>query len=233
MKAIDLIDYTYNTNLLVRDIGVIRMVYNKANGDMYELSEMGREVFACLEKEMPISKIIDDFVQTYDADREEIELDVEEFVTRMIELNVILISEEDKKKIFQIKYVDYIDASEYLVLRESVGWEAISIEQAKRSIANSYAVIGCLCNNALIACARVMWDGGYTAFIVDVMVRPEWQKQGIGTYMMKSLENELNLKLKSDEKIMINLYASSGKEAFYEKLGFTKGSGMVKWIRKE
>lgn len=232
MKITEIPHYTMNPDLLCRDIGQIRMVYNKRNGDMYELNDMGAELFTYLQKEIPLREMVDSLCAEYEVQEEDILEDVTDFVVRMIELGVIDISVECRQQLFSLTYQNTLDVDDYLQLREAVGWEAISRQQAQRSLEGSFRCVSCLCNGKITGCARVMWDGGYTAFLVDVMVRPEWQKKGIGSHLLQMLQQQLEEQLSPGDKLMVNLYSSAGKEAFYEKQGFSLGSGMVKWIRK-
>jgi GNAT superfamily N-acetyltransferase len=76
-------------------------------------------------------------------------------------------------------------------------------------------------------------DGLYDT-MVDVIVRPSYQGQGIG----KTLINKLLEHIKGDTpvggRVSIQLIAEKGKEPFYEQLGFKRiphencGSGMRK-----
>lgn len=232
MNISNIPEYTINPNLLCRDIGQIRMVYNKLNGDMYELNDMGKELFDYLQKETPIRDMMASLCSEYDVCEDDILDDVTDFVIRMIELGVIEISEETRQQLFSLTYEDRLAVEDYQQLREAVGWESISAQQARRGLEQSFRVVSCLCNGKAVACARVLWDGGYTAFIVDVIVCPAWQRKGIGSRMMQRLLEQLEEQLDPGDKLMVNLYSSSGKEAFYEKHGFSLGSGMVKWIRK-
>lgn len=224
--------YEFNKNLMFRDIGQVRMVYNKVNGDMYELNEVGKDIFVLLERELPMHRLLEELCCNYDAEISDVLEDVTEFVVRMIELGAIILPINVMEEMFPMKYADFINVSDYQEMRAAVGWEGITTIQAQKGIDNSYAVVSCKCNDRIVGVARVLWDGGYTAFIVDVMVKPEWQKKSIGTQMLQRLINKLDEALQTGEKMMINLYSSKGKEAFYEKNGFSAGSGMVKWIKK-
>ena len=84
--------------------------------------------------------------------------------------------------------------------------------------------------------ARVISDGGYMTLVVDVMVLPQYQGQGIGKQLMTNINLWLDSLGKDGLCIMVNLMATKGNEGFYEKLGFEvrpndrMGSGMVRWL---
>jgi ribosomal protein S18 acetylase RimI-like enzyme len=67
----------------------------------------------------------------------------------------------------------------------------------------------------LIGFGRAISDGFYQAAIYDVAVLPEFQRKGIGTIIIKKILERLS-------GCNVILYASPGKEAFYETLGLRK-----------
>ena len=82
----------------------------------------------------------------------------------------------------------------------------------------------------------IVSDQGYVVYIADVMVRPEYQRQGLGSLVVNQILDHIRSTLKPGYKIMISLMAAKGKEAFYEKYGFISrpnerfGCGMHQWI---
>ena len=77
-----------------------------------------------------------------------------------------------------IQYVDNISAEEYMELRRKVGWCEFPLEEAQAGIDNAY-MVKCVRNNAkAIGVVRLLWDGGYIAFLSDVIVDPKYQGQG-------------------------------------------------------
>lgn len=79
--------------------------------------------------------------------------------------------------------------------------------------------------------SRVISDGIYF-LIVDVIVVPKYQGQGIGTEMMQRLIQYIDKKNPIGSRPSIQLLSIAGKESFYEKHGFC-GCGMRKIIHKE
>jgi ribosomal protein S18 acetylase RimI-like enzyme len=85
--------------------------------------------------------------------------------------------------------------------------------------------------------ARVIGDGGLAFYIQDVVVLPEYQQQGIGTLLMDKVMEYI--RAHAQHNSVIGLMAAVGKEAFYEKYGFTirpntkLGAGMTLFWRKE
>lgn len=125
------------------------------------------------------------------------------------------------------------DGSEWVSLRESVGFGAYNEQQAVRGLKNSLFCV-CALNDAgqTIGMARVVGDGVTCFYIQDVIVRPEYQNVGVGFAMMKRVISYIDEN--SVPNAVVGLMAAKGKEGFYEKFGFVcrpndnKGSGMVR-----
>ena len=79
----------------------------------------------------------------------------------------------------------------------------------------------------LIGFARAISDGAYQAAIYDCAVLPEFQGKGIGKMIMKNILSQIS-------HCNIILYATPGKEGFYQKLGFRKmKTGMAHFKKSE
>ena len=72
----------------------------------------------------------------------------------------------------------------------------------------------------LIAAGRALSDGEYFAFLCDIVVLPDFQRQGIGTRIMNALSERLAV-----EKVL--LACVIGQEGFYRKLGFLKHKSVM------
>lgn len=138
--------------------------------------------------------------------------------------------------IAEYEVTNYIEPEEYLNMRLSVGWTAFPKEQAEEGIKNSAFVCCIRKEDKPIAMARVIWDHGYTVFISDVIVKPEYQKQGLGRLLMEKIMDYLHSQLKTGYRFMVCLMAAKGKEEFYKKFGFIDrpnenfGCGMHQWL---
>ena len=128
-----------------------------------------------------------------------------------------------------------LDCEDYLKLRESVGWINFSKEQAQEAINNSLYTVIAIDNKQTVCMGRLVGDGMY-GMIVDLVVEPNYQKQGIGSKIMDMLMNFVEKKTPIGGRCSIQLIAEKGKEAFYEERGFKRiphefcGSGMRKVI---
>ena len=81
-----------------------------------------------------------------------------------------------------------LDCEDYLKLRESVGWINFSKEQAQEAINNSLYTVIAIDNKQTVGMGRLVGDGMY-GMIVDLVVEPNYQKQGIGSKIMDMLMN--------------------------------------------
>ena len=104
--------------------------------------------------------------------------------------------------------------------RRSVGWYELSERQLECAKNRSVFAITALDGKKEVGSARIVGDGGYQFFISDVIVRPEYQKMGIGREMLNRLMDCALSVADEGETIMINLMSAKDKELFYEKLGF-------------
>ena len=84
---------------------------------------------------------------------------------------------------------------------------------------------------------RLIGDGMYY-MIADIVVQPNYQKQGIGNKIVNMIIEYVDKATPIGGRSSIQLIAEKGKETFYEKMGFKIiphefcGSGMRKIIRK-
>ena len=67
----------------------------------------------------------------------------------------------------------------------------------------------------LIGFGRAISDGAYQAAIYDCAVLPEFQGKGVGTTIMKNILPRIS-------HCNVILYATPGKEGFYQTLGFLR-----------
>ena len=136
-----------------------------------------------------------------------------------------------------ITYRHDVPATEYNNLRVGAGWRSLSLEQAEVGLSNSAFLISAWDEEKPVGVARVISDRGYIYLIVDVIVTPAYQGQGIGRHMVEEIEAWLSEEKKGKPTMMVYLMAAEGKESFYEQFGFKRrpgeghmGAGMTKWM---
>ena len=113
-----------------------------------------------------------------------------------------------------------LTADEFITLWETVWDGAPSREQVRLALEHTLFRVSVFDDNNIVAMARVIGDMGLNYYIKDVVVRPEYQKKGIG----RTLINEITRFVKEngviDTEIFVGLCAVPDKMPFYEKLGF-------------
>lgn len=139
----------------------------------------------------------------------------------------------------KIIFTNQMTGGEYNELRELVGFSVLSQGQAERGLEHSTFLVAAREGEKIVGMGRVLFDFGYTAYIGDILVHPEYQRRGIGTQIVKRLMKMTLDAAHEGDRIMFILGAAKGKEGFYEKLGFMKrpnevsGCGMSVSIIKE
>jgi ribosomal protein S18 acetylase RimI-like enzyme len=97
----------------------------------------------------------------------------------------------------------------------------------KKAFEASHTTVFIYHADQLIGFGRAISDGAYQAAIYDCAVLPEFQGKGIGKIIMNNI-------LSSIPHCNVILYASPGKEGFYQTHGFRKmKTGMAHFIYGE
>ena len=131
---------------------------------------------------------------------------------------------------------DTLTLKEYKELIDLLGWKKASDRLIEISLKNSMTEKYVI-DNEIIGMARLVTDGGYAGLIMDVIVKPDYQSQGIGTKMINRLLERVKENLEEGEEVMLQLLAAPGKIDFYKKFGFkvkltTAEAGMYMWMKK-
>jgi len=108
-----------------------------------------------------------------------------------------------------------IDWQEVNHLLKETDLAAYPPETLQRAFENSYAVVFALENSRVIGSGRALSDGAYQAALYDCAVLPDYQGKGIGRMIIDAI-------LKRIADCNIILYASPGKETFYERFSFQR-----------
>ncbi len=107
---------------------------------------------------------------------------------------------------------------EHQTLWEAVGWGKVNVEMTAQSIANSIYCLVAISEGNVIGMGRIVGDGAMYFYIQDVAVLPDYQNMGIGRQIIEKL-----LLYATDHcsgAAFVGLFASHGKNEFYEKFGF-------------
>lgn len=138
----------------------------------------------------------------------------------------------------EIRYDNSITVTDYNNLRSSAGWGMLPTKQAQSGIDRSDCIIVAKEMDRTVGMARVLSDGGCVTLILDVVVLPEYQGNGIARVMLEKIMTYIKSNLDQGEIAYVALMAAKGKEGFYQKFGFEErpndhlGAGMTQWIKK-
>ena len=109
----------------------------------------------------------------------------------------------------------------YWKLFQTTGWNKeynFSVKDLARAIQNSWYAISIYHSNDLIGFGRIIADGVHHALIVDLIIHPGYQGQGLGSQLLSKLVRKCK-----DNKIRdVQLFAAKDKSEFYERSGFEK-----------
>ncbi|MDR1594867.1 MAG: GNAT family N-acetyltransferase [Prevotellaceae bacterium] len=118
------------------------------------------------------------------------------------------------------KYLNKIpDKNSFYRLFETTGWnqeEKKSKDELYSAIQKSWFNISVYDEDNLIGFGRIISDGFLHAFIVDLIVEPDYQRCGIGTKLLNCLVDRLKQNGIND----IQLFCAKGKKQFYLKNNF-------------
>lgn len=115
------------------------------------------------------------------------------------------------------EYVGY--GEELLALYESVGWSAYyhQSEVLKAAFAHSLCVFGAYDAGQLVGLVRTVGDGASVVFIQDILVRPEYQRRGIGRRLVAAVMQRFS-HVRQIHLLTDDMPQTVG---FYKAVGFT------------
>ena len=113
---------------------------------------------------------------------------------------------------------------EHQVLWEAVGWGNINTEMSGGSLNNSLYGVVATVNEEPVGMGRIVGDSYMFFYIQDVAVRPSMQGLGLGTEILNYLLAYIKRRRNENGIAFVGLFASEGKETFYEKFDFKNHS---------
>ena len=103
-----------------------------------------------------------------------------------------------------------LDVHEFLSLANSVWPGDYDVELTRRALERTMN-ISAYESGRLAGCLRILTDGCFFGTITELLVRPEYQRRGLGSYLLRlAAENT---------PTMLYFGAQPGLEGFYEKNG--------------
>ena len=121
-----------------------------------------------------------------------------------------------KRKPIELRYmndgVNWPDVEELFAL---VGLNGRTGDKLRRAFENSQVVCYAYASSRIVGVGRALTDWEYHAFIYDVAVHPDFQKQGIGRLVMQSILDRVPV-------WRVMLVASPDVQPFYAKFDFAE-----------
>ncbi|MDE6024346.1 MAG: GNAT family N-acetyltransferase [Lachnospiraceae bacterium] len=118
-----------------------------------------------------------------------------------------------------IKYNE-LTAEEFIFLWEAVWGDGPSLEQTELAMKHTLFRVSIYDKDKIIAMARMIGDIGLNYYIKDVVVKPEYQKKGIGKMLINELMKYIGKNGVKNTNIFVELCAMPDKISFYEQFGF-------------
>ena len=134
-----------------------------------------------------------------------------------------------------IKKQEIVKLEAVLHLYQAVGWTNYTHqpEMLEQALSHSLAIYLALDGDAVVGLIRLVGDGFSSVFVQDLIVLPSYQRQGIGSALMKeALEDykevyQVQLATEQTEK-NVGFYRSMG----FETLSTYDCTGMI-WVNRE
>ena len=134
-----------------------------------------------------------------------------------------------------IKKQEIVKLEDVLHLYQAVGWTNYTHqpEMLEQSLAHSLAIYLAQDGEKIVGLVRLVGDGFSSVFVQDLIVLPSYQRQGIGSNLMK----EALADYKDAYKIQLATEQTEKTLGFYRSLGFETLStydctGMI-WVDRK
>lgn len=104
-------------------------------------------------------------------------------------------------------------ASAFILLANQIWREDYDMKHTQTALSRTMNITA-YDNKLLVGCLRILTDGYFFGTITELLVLPEYQKQGVGSKLLELA--------KENTPTMLYFGAQPGVEAFYEKNGCQK-----------
>lgn len=129
-----------------------------------------------------------------------------------------IITRTEGQDAMQIREYTEYQQEQILRLYADVGWTAYTDEPEvlKKSFENSLLTLAAYDGAALLGLIRVVGDGYSVVFVQDLLVRPEYQRKGVGSALLRAVLDRYadvrQIELAADDTLET--------QAFYRSVGF-------------
>ena len=121
---------------------------------------------------------------------------------------------------------------EYAELIASVGWKIRDPQAIRAALDNGLCAVVAETDVGVVGMGRVIGDRGLHYFLADVVVRPEFQRRGIGTAIVRALQEFIDRV--PHKNTFVGVFAAEGTREFYSRLGYkaqrADGPAMYRWL---
>ena len=135
------------------------------------------------------------------------------------------------EKNMEIKEYQTYNEQEIIGLYQSVGWTNYTScpEMLEKAYKNSLCILGAFEKEKLIGVVRVVGDGISIVFVQDILVLPKYQRQGVGSALMRAVLE----KYASVYQVELLTDSTEKSKAFYSSVGLVPVSklGCSAYIR--
>lgn len=119
-----------------------------------------------------------------------------------------------------LKYLcEQPDPDRFFLLFESTGWNdeyKLTKKELAAALKKCFYCVSAYDDEELVGFGRMVSDGILHAVIYEMIVKPEYQRKGIGAKILNMLVNKCQQGNIRD----VQLFCARGKKGFYEKYGF-------------
>ena len=134
-----------------------------------------------------------------------------------------------------VRKQDVVKLEDVLHLYQAVGWTNYTHqpEMLEQALSHSLVIYVALDGDAVVGLIRLVGDGFSSVFVQDLIVLPTYQRQGIGSALMKQALGDF----KGAYQVQLVTEQTEKNVGFYRSLGFEDLStydciGMT-WINRE
>ncbi|MGI5900208.1 MAG: GNAT family N-acetyltransferase [Christensenellales bacterium] len=119
-----------------------------------------------------------------------------------------------------ITFSNQITADKVNAMRLKKGWQPIFPEELQASLDGSSYIVAAYDGGEALGMARLIWDGGSKALIMDLHVVPPCEMQDLGVKLVDKILDFLRDKLKPGYGIQVDIRAWNNEVQVFENMGF-------------
>lgn len=134
-----------------------------------------------------------------------------------------------------IKKQEIVKLEDVLHLYQAVGWTNYTHQpqMLEQALSHSLVIYLALDGDAVVGLIRLVGDGFSSVFVQDLIVLPSYQRQGIGSSLMKQALEDF----KEAYQVQLATEQTEKNVGFYRSMGFETlftydCTGMI-WVNKE